>query len=1194
MTRDVTGEIAHLRAELDRRKREYEAALQEHDEHRRALLALLEDLEAGRQKIEQAQREWNAAFDAVIDPIFLHDRDFRVVRANRAYAARAGLPFKEILGRPYWEVFPKGTGPLTACRHVIEGAVEEGAGEEELRLESGEVFLSRSFPVRDAHGAWLYGVHLLMDVTGQRRVEHALRESEEKFHRITAVAQDAILMMDNDGRIVFWNTAAERIFGYTAQAALGQELHQLLAPERYHDDYRKGFARFRGTGEGPVIGKTLELVARRQGGAEFPVELSVSALTLGDRWHAVGVLRDITERKQAEESLREREARYRTLAENLPGIVYRVHVRENNRMQFFNKVATDVTGYTVEELAVGEVCSLDPLIVPEDRERVIATVKGAIAENRPFTAEYRLRHKNGDIRHLLEQGTPIPGPDGKVLYIDGVVFDVTERKRAEQEIERSKELLEHMFESIHVLVAYMDRDFNFLRVNRAYAEADGRTPEFFPGKNHFALYPDKDVESIFRRAVETGEPYVAIERPFEYAEHPARGVSYWDWRVEPVKDAGGRVEGVIFSLLNVTERKQTLEQLRASRNLLQSVVENAPIRVFWKDRESRYLGCNSAFAHDAGLTRPEELLGKDDFQMGWREQAELYRADDRRVMDSGVPKLGFEEPQTTPDGRTIWLRTSKVPLRDTGGNVFGLLGIYEDITEQKRATLALKHSETSLAEAQRIAHLGSWELDLATNKLTWSDEIYRIFEIDPQQFGASYEAFLDAIHPDDRAMVDRAYTESVKRRVPYDIVHRLSFKDGRIKYVHERCETTYDAAGAPLRSLGTVQDITERKLAEIALSRVNRALKTLSAGNEVLVRAADETALLQEMCRILVELGGYRMAWVGFDGSGAPEKLRPVARAGHDDGFVDALHAVWMNPEREQIPTIRALRSGAAQAITNIETAPMPSALAPWREEALKRGYRACLALPLSDQGRPFGVLDIFAADPGAFDDEEIRLLQELAADLAYGVVNLRARVERARGAERLRESLADTIRAIALTVEKRDPYTAGHQNKVAELCVAIGRELGLDESRIEGLRLGATIHDIGKIYIPAEILNRPGKLTPAEFEIIKSHAEVGYDIVKDVKFPWPVGQMILQHHERLDGTGYPKGLKGEEVILEARILAVADVVEAMSSHRPYRPARGPEMALAEVEQHRGTRYDAAVVDACLKLLREKGFAFAQ
>jgi putative two-component system response regulator len=187
--------------------------------------------------------------------------------------------------------------------------------------------------------------------------------------------------------------------------------------------------------------------------------------------------------------------------------------------------------------------------------------------------------------------------------------------------------------------------------------------------------------------------------------------------------------------------------------------------------------------------------------------------------------------------------------------------------------------------------------------------------------------------------------------------------------------------------------------------------------------------------------------------------------------------------------------------------------------------------------------------------------------------------------AMRLKEALLGTIGAITRTVEKRDPYTAGHQDRVARIAVAIAREMGLDEERIEGLRIGAQIHDIGKICVPGEILHRPGKLTAAEFALIKAHPETGYDIVKDVDFPWPVGRMLLEHHERLDGSGYPAGLRGDEILLEARIIAVADVVEAMTSHRPYRPALGLDLALAEITLKRGTHFDAQVVDACLRVV---------
>jgi PAS domain S-box-containing protein len=196
------------------------------------------------------------------------------------------------------------------------------------------------------------------------------------------------------------------------------------------------------------------------------------------------------------------------------------------------------------------------------------------------------------------------------------------------------------------------------------------------------------------------------------------------------------------------------------------------------------------------------------------------------------------------------------------------------------------------------------------------------------------------------------------------------------------------------------------------------------------------------------------------------------------------------------------------------------------------------------------------------------------------------------RNAETLRKTLGATIQAMAVTVETRDPYTAGHQRRVTNLARAIATEMGLSKGQIEGIRMATVIHDIGKITVPTDILNKPGRLTEHEFGIIKCHPQAGYDILKTIEFPWPIAQMILQHHERMDGSGYPQGLSGGEIILEARILGVADVVEAMASFRPYRPALGIDRALEEISQNRGVLYDAETVDVCLKLFTEKGFEF--
>ena len=258
-------------------------------------------------------------------------------------------------------------------------------------------------------------------------------------------------------------------------------------------------------------------------------------------------------------------------------------------------------------------------------------------------------------------------------------------------------------------------------------------------------------------------------------------------------------------------RKQSERALADSKSLLKTIIDTAPIRIFWKDKELRYLGCNPAFAQDAGEDAPDHLLGKDDYQLSWGEQAELYRADDRQVMDTGVSKLFYDEPQTTPDGKNIWLRTSKVPLHDAESKIIGVLGIYEDITKYKLTEIALQHSEDNLNRAQAIAQVGSWHLEINTNRLEWSMETYRMFGI-PKQADINMDIWMSTIHPDDREMVSKSWGEALAGAA-YDIEHRVVV-NGEIRWVRERAEIERDDQNHPISGIGTVQDITERKQAE--------------------------------------------------------------------------------------------------------------------------------------------------------------------------------------------------------------------------------------------------------------------------------------------------------------------------------------------------------------------------------------------
>lgn len=193
---------------------------------------------------------------------------------------------------------------------------------------------------------------------------------------------------------------------------------------------------------------------------------------------------------------------------------------------------------------------------------------------------------------------------------------------------------------------------------------------------------------------------------------------------------------------------------------------------------------------------------------------------------------------------------------------------------------------------------------------------------------------------------------------------------------------------------------------------------------------------------------------------------------------------------------------------------------------------------------------------------------------------------------ERLRRTIGGIIQAMAMTIEMRDPYTAGHQKRVTKLAVAIGREMDLSHDRLKGLEMAGIIHDLGKISIPAEILSKPGRISEAAHDLIKAHPQVGYEILIPIEFPWPLAEIVYQHQERMDGSGYPRGLPGEDILLEARILAVADVVEAVASHRPYRPALGLERALREIVENKGRFYDRQAVDACMKVFTRDDFQF--
>jgi response regulator RpfG family c-di-GMP phosphodiesterase len=361
----------------------------------------------------------------------------------------------------------------------------------------------------------------------------------------------------------------------------------------------------------------------------------------------------------------------------------------------------------------------------------------------------------------------------------------------------------------------------------------------------------------------------------------------------------------------------------------------------------------------------------------------------------------------------------------------------------------------------------------------------------------------------------------------------------------------------------------------------------LSESNIALLSASTEAILVTEYCRIAVESGGYLMAWVGLAEDGTEKNVKPLAYFGHEDGYLELAKISWADNDRGNGPTGLAIRSGQLQFVDNIATDPV---MTPWRTEALKRGYMSSIAMPFRLPNERMACLTLYGSKIDIWSSPEQKLLQEITADLGIGSQAIEAAIAKIRYQVNLRESLELAIQILADTVGERDPYTAGHQRRVAKICTQIATELGLSADCIHGLHLAATIHDLGKIGIPSEILSKPRRLTATEFELVKDHSSIAFNILKDVNFHWPIAQIIHQHHERIDGSGYPLGLTSDSLLLESKILAVADIVEAMASHRPYRPALGIEAALSEITAQRGITLDTQVVDACLRIFHEHGY----
>ena len=500
---------------------------------------------------------------------------------------------------------------------------------------------------------------------------------------------------------------------------------------------------------------------------------------------------------------------------------------------------------------------------------------------------------------------------------------------------------------------------------------------------------------------------------------------------------------------------------------------------------------------------------------------------------------------------------------------------------RQQADKAMVQEQDLLARAEEIAHLGSWHHDLTTGVVRWSDEMHRIFALDPSEPPADpVAAMLAAMHPEDRDRMRETISAGIADGTALDSPFRIIAPDGTVRWIDSHTRPEHDGRGAVVALAGFVQDITDLRLAEERTARnavLDGAIAILASA---MAKADPSIEDLSEL--ILNDAKGLTHSLLGFvsvieDGARVPahEEAIETINSGRVMGSAalyryahpDGRHAKSAEPLFTDFPT-------SAGTLADEPAADVP--------------ITSFLSVPAMAEHRFIGQLAV--ANAPSYTDEDLETLTRLAGLYALALVGQEERVALVGSESSLRTSnlrfehmVYDVAEAMGRIIEIRDPYTQGHEVRVAKLAVLIAREMRLPDADVDAIQMSGLVHDIGKLSIPAEILTKPGQLSDVEFALIKEHPEAGYKILKGINFPWPVAEIVLSHHERWDGTGYPNGLEGEEISLAARVIALSDVVEAMASHRPYRPALGLGAAVAELAAH-PEKYDPEVASAFMVL----------
>ncbi|MBN1270654.1 MAG: PAS domain S-box protein [Candidatus Aminicenantes bacterium] len=960
------------------------------------------------------------------------------------------------------------------------------------------------------------------------QTEQALRDSEQRLEILFEYAPEGIYMTDLEGNFMDGNKMAEQLVGYPRDELIGKNFLKINVLPK--KQIPKAQALFIKNASGKSTGPD-EFTLNRKDGSQITVEIRTYPIKSKDETLVLGIARDITERKHVEEI-------YRSVVDySLQGLA----LIQDFRFFFVNTALAQLSGYTIEEFLDFTAEDMKDMIHPDDREYVFGIAQKRLkGEQVPPRYEFRFIRKDGTVG-WTEQYARLIEYNGKPAAIVTYI-DITDRKLAEEALLAEKNKAEQYLDIAGVMFVVLDRNHKVSLINKKGCQILGYRIDDIIGKKWFDNFlPERLREEVKVVLNKLMDGDVA---PVEYSENSVLTSSGEEriiaWHNTLLKDDQGNIIGTLSSGEDITERKRAEEALRESEIKYRELADHLPQLVCETDSEGKIIYANDNAFEMLGYS-PEDLgAGLTVWQMIEPQDLERVKKNIMKVL-AGANIQGNEYSMRRRDGSSFPMLVYNSPIVREG-ETMGLRVIGVDVTAHKRAEEQLARSERRFRSVFENAVDGMAllyrdgtfiECNLKTEEI-WGYSRKKVLKMKPWEFSPLKQP--DGRDSKEKALelLDAAYQGESQLFEWVYIRPDGSLVDVEINL--SCIELEGDVADVAI-----IRDITERKIAKAKIQESEDRFRSIVETTKEWIWMMDLDGRMTYNNPTIERILGY-----------SPEELL-------GQNTLDYI----CEEDRHRIEKMLTELIAERQGWTNL--------IVRWQNKNGELRWLESNGAPVIDsKGQLVGY-------QGA--DRDITERKQ-------------AEEERIRNTQELLSAMEATIEAMALTVDMRDPFTAGHQRRVTELAVAIAKEMDLSEELIQGINMAGIVHDIGKMQVPAEILSKPGRLTDLEFSLIKNHPSAGYEIMKNIEFPWPVAKTILQHHERMDGSGYPNSISGVNILLEARILSVADVVEAMASHRPYRPALGIDKALEEISEKKGILYDSGAVDACLKIFRDKGFKF--